>query len=113
MLNDRLNELVQTANPPYVFAQSGDEEFFVAKTKDAFTSIVICKENEVEQGLAAALREVERARRFGFTESEYNRAKSEYLRHLESAYNERDKNKNESYVQQYVRHFLDNEPYQL
>ncbi|MBP6069300.1 MAG: insulinase family protein [Bacteroides sp.] len=110
MLNARLNELVQTANPPYVFAQSGDEEFFVAKTKDAFTSIVICKENEVEQGLAAALREVERARRFGFTESEYNRAKSEYLRHLESAYNERDKNKNESYVQQYVRHFLDNEP---
>ena len=44
------------------------------------------------------------------TESEYSRAKAEYLRQLESAYNERDKRKNEEYVDEYVRHFLDNEP---
>lgn len=110
MLNARLNELVQVANPPYIYAGAFDDIFFVAKTKDAFTGMVVCKEDAIEGGLMTLLREIERARRFGFTESEYNRARAEYLRHLESAYNERDKRKNEEYVDEYVRHFLDNEP---
>ena len=110
MLNARLNELLQEANPPYIYAGSYDGDFFVAKTKQAFTGIVVCKEDAVESGIATLLREMERARRFGFTESEYQRARAEYLRNLESAYNERDKRKNDEYVNEYVRHFLDNEP---
>lgn len=110
MLNARLNELVQTANPPYIYAGTYDDEFFVAKTKDAFTGVVVCKEDAVEDGIRNLARETERARRFGFTETEYNRARAEYLRQLESAFNERDKRKNEQYVKEYVRHFLDNEP---
>ena len=110
MLNARLNELLQKANPPYIYAGSYDGDFFVAKTKQAFTGIVVCKEDAVESGIATLLREMERARRFGFTESEYQRARAEYLRNLESAYNERDKRKNDEYINEYVRHFLDNEP---
>lgn len=110
MLNARLNELLQEANPPYIYAGSYDGDFFVAKTKQAFTGIVVCKEDAVESGIATLLREMERARRFGFTESEYQRARAEYLRNLESAYNERDKRKNDEYINEYVRHFLDNEP---
>ncbi len=110
MLNARLNELTQTATPPFIYAYAYDSEFFVSKTKDAFTGIVICKEGEVDNGIASLLREMERARKFGFTESEYGRARAEYLRNLESAYNERDKQKNDKYVNEYVRNFLDNEP---
>lgn len=110
MLNARLNELVQVADPPYIYAGTYDDDFFVAKTKDAFTGMVVCKEGAVESGITTLLREIERARQFGFTETEYNRARAEYLRQLESAFNERDKRKNEEYVNEYVRHFLDNEP---
>ena len=110
MLNARLNELLQVANPPYIYATTYDDDFFVAKTKDAFTGIVVCKEDNIEEGISTILREIERARQFGFTETEYSRARAEYLRHLESAFQERDKRKNESYVKEYVRHFLDNEP---
>ena len=110
MLNARLNELLQAANPPYIYAATYDDDFFVAKTKDAFTGIVVCKEDAIENGISTVLREIERARQFGFTETEYSRARAEYLRHLESAFQERDKRKNESYVKEYVRHFLDNEP---
>ncbi|WP_291530728.1 M16 family metallopeptidase [Bacteroides sp. UBA939] len=110
MLNARLNELIQVANPPYIYAGAYDGDFFVAKTKQAFTGVAVCKEDAVENGLATLLREMERARKFGFTETEYNRARAEYLRNLESAYNERDKRKNNAYVNQYVRNFLDNEP---
>ena len=80
MLNARLNELVQTANPPYIYAATYDDDFFVAKTKDAFTGVVVCKEDAIENGIATLLRETERARQFGFTETEYNRARAEYLR---------------------------------
>jgi zinc protease len=110
MLNTRLNELRQSPNPPFINAYVFDEDFYVAKTKSAFTGTTVCKEGEIEEGIAALLRETERARRFGFTEPEYIRARAEYLRYLESAYNERDTKKNDSYVEEYVRLFLDNEP---
>ena len=54
--------------------------------------------------------ELERARRYGFTESEYERARANYLQRLESAYNEREKTKNDSYVNEYINHFLMAEP---
>ena len=110
MLTSRLGELLQVANPPYIYAYAYDGEFFVSKTKGALTGFVVCKEGEVEEGIGTLVREIERARKFGFTETEYNRARAEYLRELESAFNERDKRKNDSYVNAYVRHFLDNEP---
>lgn len=93
MLNARLNELLQAANPPYIYAATYDDDFFVAKTKDAFTGIVVCKEDAIENGISTILREIERARQFGFTETEYSRARAEYLRQLESAFQERDKRK--------------------
>ena len=110
MLNARLNELLQAANPPYIYAGTYDGDFFVAKTKQAFTGIVVCKEDAVENGITTLVREMERARQFGFTESEYQRARAEYLRNMESDYNERDTRRNEEYIDEYVRHFLDNEP---
>ena len=110
MLNARLNELLQAGNPPYIYAGTYDGDFFVAKTKQAFTGIVVCKEDAVENGITTLVREMERARQFGFTESEYQRARAEYLRNMESDYNERDTRRNEEYIDEYVRHFLDNEP---
>lgn len=110
MLNARLYELTQTADPPFIGAQAGDGEFMLSKTKDAFTGYVRSKEDGMETAITALVREIERARKFGFTASEYARAKADYLRMLESAYNERDKVKNDAYVDEYVRHFIDNEP---
>lgn len=110
MLNARLSELKQSANPPFIYASASDDNFFISKTKDAFFGMAVSKEDGIETAFSALLRETERARRFGFTESEYTRAKAEYLRELESQYNDREKQKNETYVDQYVRHFIDNEP---
>lgn len=110
MLNARLTELTQTENPPFIYASTYDGDFFAAKTKGAFTGITVCSEDHIQEGIQSLLREIQRAATFGFTESEYVRAKADYLRALESAYTERDKTKNEAYVNSYVRHFLDNEP---
>ncbi|NDV59184.1 pitrilysin family protein [Bacteroides sp. 519] len=110
MLNTRLYEFMQAPNPPFIYSGAADQEYFIAKTKDAFTGVVNCKEDAIEEGFSALYREIERARRFGFTESEYLRARAEYLRYLESEYNEREKKKNDYFAQEYIKHYLENEP---
>ena len=110
MMHARLEELRQGANPPFIHAASGNNDFLLAKTTEAYVGMAVSKDDGIPTALASLVREIERARKFGFTASEYARAKADYLRGLESAYNERDKMKNNQYVQEYVRHFIDNEP---
>ena len=110
MLNTRLVEMTQVANPPFMNASVGYDDFILSKTATGFVGSVASKENEIPTSFAALLREIERARRFGFTATEYERVKANYMTQVESAYNERNKIKNGSYVQSYVRNFIDNEP---
>ena len=64
MFNVRFEELVQqSATPPFMGAGVFDDDFFVAKTKDAFTGVAICKEDGIETAFTTLVREMERARR--------------------------------------------------
>ena len=110
MLNSRLNELRQTANPPFTSAGAGYGEYFLAKTKEAFSLTANSKIDGVDLAMKTILEEAERARRFGFTETEYERARANYMQAMESAYNEREKTKSGNYVDEYVNNFLDKEP---
>jgi len=110
MLNNRLNELRQTANPPFTNASAGYGEFLLAKTKEAFSLDARSKVDGIDLAMKTVLEEAERARRFGFTATEYERARANYMQGVESAYNEREKTKSGSYVNEYVNNFLDKEP---
>lgn len=110
MLNARLDELTQKPQPPFIQAFAEDGNYLVAKTKGAFIGVAVAKEDGILTSTEALMTEIERVRQFGFTASEYARAKADYLRALESAYNEKDKMRNSQYVQEYVRNFIDNEP---
>ena len=110
MLNNRYSELIQTANPPFTSAGAGYGEFFVAKTKDAFTLSGSSTLDGIEQAMKTVLQEAERARRFGFTETEYERARENYLQGWETAYKERENRKNGTFVDEYVGNFLNAEP---
>lgn len=110
MLNSRISELMQQANPPFIQSFVSDENFLLSKTKGAFTGIAVTKEDGILTGTEAMMREIERVRRFGFTVSEYARAKADYLRGLEVSYNERDKQRTPSYVNEYLANFLNGEP---
>ena len=110
MMNERLSELAQSANPPYVRAYSYYGNFFLAKTKESFVISGTAKDNGLPETLKALFTEIERMRRHGFTESEYARARANILQQVESAYNERANTKNDAYVNECIRHFLDKEP---
>jgi zinc protease len=110
MLNERLNEITRQADAPFSGAGVNFGEFLVAKTKEALSLDISMKENRYTEGIKAAYRELLRASRSGFTESEYQRFKDEYLSQIDAAYEARDKRTNTSLVNAYVRHFLDNVP---
>ena len=111
MLNERLEEFSQLPEPPFMMAQfSADENFFLAKTKKSYMGVVISGETQLKDAVATIWREILRAKRGGFTASEYERARSEYMSQIESAYNSREKKNSASYCSEYVRHFIDNEP---
>ncbi len=110
MLSQRLDDLGQKPDAPFAGASADYDDFFIAKTKDAFTLTGVAKGDDLLPVIEATYRELLRAQRGGFTVGEYERAKAEYLSRLEKAYNGRDTRKNDQFVQQYVRHFIDNEP---
>lgn len=107
MVNSRFNEIVQKANPPFIYAMGTDGEFLVAKTKDAWMMAALAKEGQIDEALKALVQETERIKQYGFTASEYDRARINVLKRYESLYKDRDKQKNGTYVSEYVRHFND------
>lgn len=108
MLNDRLNELTQKPNPPFLFGQASYGGFL--GHEDAFTSIAVAKSgSELKTAVQAVVTETERARKFGFTLTELERAKQNILQQMQNAYKERDKTSSASYVREYQQNFLSDE----
>ena len=110
MLNGRLSEKKQVANPPFMSATVKNGEFFVSRTKDAFSLSISCKQDNVLGGVSVAVGEVERARQHGFTQSELERAKKLYLNAAERQLKMEKDYKNSHYVSQCVNNFLEGEP---
>ncbi|HRS50869.1 MAG TPA: insulinase family protein [Candidatus Marinimicrobia bacterium] len=108
MLNERLEELTKTAEPPFLEAVS--QKGRLVRSKDCYSIGAVVKDNGIEEGLAAMLTELKRVQEFGFTETELKRAQSEALRNMEQMYRERDKIYSRSFASEYVRNFLDAEP---
>lgn len=110
MLNTRLSELSKKEGCPFVLGIANDGEYILSKTKDAFTCIGLAKEGKDIETLSYLTRELLRARQFGFTDTEYSRAKAEYLSDIEKAYTNRNKTKNNIYCTNYYENFLNKEP---
>ena len=110
MLNGRLSEKKQVANPPFMSSTVKNGEFFVSRTKDAFSLSISCKQDNVLGGISVAVGEVERARQHGFTASELERAKKLYLNAAERQLKMEKDYKNSHYVSLCVNNFLEGEP---
>jgi zinc protease len=108
MLNQRLFELTQEADPPFLGAFSGQGRFIGAK--EVYILGAGAPDNGIERALGAVLTEAERVARFGFTESELEREKRELLRSMEQAYAERENTESSVYASEYIRSFLWDEP---
>lgn len=109
MLNNRLNELTNSPTPPFTYGYSYHGGTW-ARTKEAYQSFAMSQEDKQLDALKVLVTENERAKKFGFTQGELDRAKSDFLASIETAYNDRDKTDSENFVSEYQSHFLEKEP---
>ena len=110
MFNERLAEMSQDPNCPFIQGFGFAGPFLWTNTKEAFTLLGIPKEGQTEATLQAIVTEAMRAMKHGFTATEYARAQETYMSSIETYYNERNKISNNAYASQYCNHFLENEP---
>ena len=110
MFDARLSEQTREADCPFLQGSAGIGSYLISGTKDAFSISGVAKPGKVKEAYAAFLREAKRVRDFGFTATEYARAKENFLSGMETMYENRNKMKNEQFTTQYVDHFTDNEP---
>lgn len=109
MLNNRLRELVNSTNPPFTYGSVYHGGTY-ARSKEGFQGFAMVKDGGQLNALKVLLEETERAKRFGFTQTELDRAKAQILSNLERSYNNRDKTESNMLVDEYVRNFLEKEP---
>ena len=110
MLNDRLKEYAEKPESPFLQASASYDQYLLSRPVDAFEVDVLPKDGQTDASVTAAYTEARRAAEFGFTATEYNRYKQNYLSQLDKQYLNKDKRYNSQFVDAYVDNFLDCNP---
>ena len=108
MLNLRLRDIASRPNAPFLAAQAGTSG--IGRTLELFEIEAAVPEGKITEGLGALMLEARRMQQYGFSSEELNRAKAALLAGYERAYKERQTSESSSYANEYVRHFLEQEP---
>jgi zinc protease len=103
----RLRSVAQKNAGSYLSASAGVTPLMA--NVDAFNATVSSRPGELEKAFTTFWSEISKVRLSGFTESELNSAKSQYLSSVQASLAEADKKQSAQYAQEYVRHFLQGE----
>ncbi len=108
MLNDRLDELTRKPDAKFLGAGAGSES--ISPSVEGFVLSARVPDGKIEEGMTAVAIEAKRARDFGFSTSELERAKKNLIAGYEQYYAERDKSESPAFAQELISLFLENEP---
>ena len=111
MINERLSDISRKPNAPFIGAsfQPGGG-FGICPTLDIVAGQVMTQDGKIVEGYKALLTEMERMRRHGFTEGEWERAKNNLLSSIESQYNSRDDKEHDAYAEACISNFREGTP---
>ena len=111
MINERLTDISRKPNAPFIGAsfQPGGG-FGICPTLDIVAGQVMTQEGKIVEGYKALLTEMERMRRYGFTEGEWERAKNNMLSSIESKYNSRDDREHAEFAEACIANFREGTP---
>jgi zinc protease len=111
MAAERLQDLSEKPDAPFLDGNiSTLGSFGICPTLNVTTGGAMTKEGEILTGYKAILTEMERIRRWGFTDGEFERAKAKLLASLESSYNSRDDRKHAFWAQRCIDNFREGTP---
>jgi zinc protease len=108
LLNNRLFELTQQPDPPFMYASSGQGRLI--RSKEVYVLGASVADGGIVRGLESILTEAERVALHGFVPTELEREKAELLRLMAHAYAEREKTHSAAYAREYAAAFLTGEP---
>ena len=108
MFNQRLAELAQKSDPPFLFAYSADGRF--VRGRNFYTLSAMIKDNGIPLGMQTLLEEAKRIKDYGFTETELNREKLNLLRGMDKLFKERTQMNSDAFAAEYIRNFMFDEP---
>lgn len=108
ILSERFQAL--SINPNCPFLQSVIMYSELTKSCEGLRAITIPKEGKEKEAYVALLTELYRAERYGVTDAELERAKTELLSSMEKLNNERNNQRNQALTNEYIRHYLDGTP---
>jgi len=108
MLSVRISELLQKGNPPFISGTINYSGF--VRGVDALVISAAANPNKEDVALEAIYTEVERARRYGFTKGELERARANLLTSYENYYKQKDKIPNDDFLNDIQEYFLNGEP---
>lgn len=109
MLNERFADIATRADAPFMGANGGFAS--LCETMDAFYTSAQCRDDAPVEALEAVFVELERIRRYGFTQAELDRAKSKLLKRYEMSAANASGRQNGYIVNDYMNHFIYGLPY--
>jgi len=109
MMNNRLNELRNKPNPPFVFAFSSHSGTF-ARNRKAYQSFAMTPETGQLNALKVILQENKRVQQYGFKAGELERAKKDISARWEKQFKDKDKRESNRIIGEYINNYLEQEP---
>lgn len=109
MINNRLDELRNGENPPFVYGASYHGGTY-ARTKEAYQSFAMTSGTGQLRALKTLLEENQRVKEYGFYKGEFERAKKDLMSSMEKSYKDRDKTESNRLVGEFIRNYLEKEP---
>ncbi|MFI3282011.1 MAG: insulinase family protein [Rikenellaceae bacterium] len=110
MQNDRLRDISMQPDAPFLGAYMSSGNIGVIPTLETLSFGVQSSDGKLPQALSAIYTEIERTRRHGFTPSEFERAKEDFMSTMRRSYTNRGDRYNNTFVQQYIKNFRFNTP---
>ena len=111
MINERLSDIARKPNAPFISAGfSPASSFGICSTLEVTSGQVLTQDGKLMDGYKALLVEMERMRRYGFTESEYERAKNNMNSALDNQYQSRDDREHSHFAERCIDNFREGTP---
>ena len=109
VMNERFQEITSKSDAPFLNGALLCSQ--ICETCDVVLGDVAFKEGQVEPALKAFYTEVEKMKRYGFSDAEVQRAKDDILSRYERRASAADSRKNSEFIQPLISNFFNNTPY--
>ena len=109
IMYERFNDITSSPDSPYLSASFGIGSVIYENVEAGMADVTL-KEDNILEGFKAFYTEIERMKRFGFYDDEFERAKTNMINYLENGVKQADTRRNPEFVYPILSNFFDKTP---